>query len=52
MVLQDDLSSWWLHHKLLAQPPGGGLVATPYNLTHGGRDFQTWFVPRSAQSSS
>jgi hypothetical protein len=47
-----DLSSvWWVRHKLLAQPPGRGLVATPHDLTNGGANFQTWFAPNSAHSS-
>ena len=45
---RDDLSSWWFHHNLLAQPPGRGLVATPHDLTDGGHDFQTWFAPKNA----
>lgn len=48
---RDDLSSWWMRHKLLAQPTGRGMVAIPHDLT-GGADFQTWFVPKSAHSSS
>jgi len=44
----DDLSSWWMRHKLLAQPHSRGLVAIPHNLYNGGEDFQTWFVPKSA----
>jgi len=46
------LWSWWMHHKLLAQPPGRGLVAIPHDLTGGGTVVQTSFVPKSAQSSS
>jgi hypothetical protein len=48
----DDLSSWWVRHKLLAQPPGRGLVAIPHDLTGGGAGFQTWFAPKNAQSPS
>jgi len=49
----DDLSSsWWMRHKLLAQPPGRGLVAIPHDLTDRGASLQTWFVPKSAQGSS
>jgi hypothetical protein len=48
----DGLSSWWVHHKLLAQPSGRDLVAIPHNLTNRGHDFRTWFVPKGAQSSS
>jgi hypothetical protein len=49
---QAPLWSWWMHHKLLAQPPGRGQVATPRDLYSGGHDFRTWFVPKSAQGSS
>lgn len=48
-----DLSSvWWVRHKLLAQPPGRGQVATSHDLTNGGANFQTWFAPKGAQGSS
>jgi hypothetical protein len=46
------LWSWWVHHKLLAnteQQSGSDLVAIPTDLTNGGANFQTWFVPQSAQ---
>jgi hypothetical protein len=46
------LWSWWTHHKLLAnteQQSGSDWVAIPTNLTNGGANFQTWFVPQSAQ---
>jgi hypothetical protein len=49
---RDGLSSWWVHHNLLAQPPGRGRVAAPHDLTNGGYGFQTWFAPKSAQRSS
>ena len=42
------LVSWWVRHKLIAQPPGGAQVATPRNLSNGGASFQTWFVLKSA----
>jgi hypothetical protein len=42
------LVSWWVHHKLLAQPSGRAPVATPGNLSNGGASCQTWFVPKSA----
>ena len=45
-----DLTSWWVCHKLLAQPSSRGLVAIPHGLTGGGASFQTWFVPQSGQS--
>jgi hypothetical protein len=48
----DASLSRWVHHKLLAQPPRRDLVASPHNLTHYGDNFQTWFVPKSAPSSS
>jgi hypothetical protein len=48
----DGLSSWWMRHKLLAQPYSRGLVAIPHNLTSKGHDFRTWFVPKNPQSSS
>jgi hypothetical protein len=47
------LWSWWTHHKLLAnteQQSGSDWVAIPADLTNGGANFQTWFVPQSAQS--
>ena len=47
-----DLTSWWVCHKLLAQPSSRGLVAIPHGLTGGGASFQTWFVPKSAQGAS
>lgn len=46
------LSSWWVHHKLLAntgQQSGSDWVAVPTSLSSGGASFQTWFVPRSEQ---
>jgi hypothetical protein len=46
------LQSWWTHHKLLAdtgQQSGSSRVAIPTDLTSGGANFQTWFVPRSGQ---
>jgi hypothetical protein len=46
------LWSWWTHHKLLAnteQQSGSDWVAIPTDLTNGGANFQTWFVPQSAQ---
>jgi len=46
------LSSWWVHHKLLAntgQQSGHDWVAVPTDLTDGGAKFQTWFVPQSGQ---
>lgn len=49
------LWSWWMHHKLLAntgQQTGSDWVAVPTDLSNGGASFQTWFVPKSAQSSS
>jgi hypothetical protein len=52
---RDDLSSWWVHHKLLAntgQQSGSDWVAIPHNLTDGGAHFPTWFVPASGQSPS
>jgi len=48
---KDDLSSWWMHHKLLALADRN-LVAFPDNLAGGGASFHTWFAPKSAQSSS
>jgi hypothetical protein len=48
---RDDLSSWWMHHKLLALH-GRSLVAFPNDLTNSGGNFQTWFAPKSAQSAS
>jgi hypothetical protein len=47
------LWSWWVHHPLLAnteQQSAADWVATPANLTNGGANFQTWFVPQSGQS--
>ena len=47
------LWSWWVHHKLLAnteQQSSSDWVAIPADLTSGGANFQTWFVPQSAQS--
>jgi hypothetical protein len=49
------LWSWWVHHKLLAnteKQTGSDWVAVPTDLVNGGASFQTWFVPKSAQSSS
>ncbi len=49
------LWSWWAHHKLLAnteQQSGSDWVAVPNDLHDGGASFQTWLVPKSAQSSS
>ena len=43
-----DLSSWWVHHKLIAKPSGHARVAIPHDLFNSGASFQTWFVPRSA----
>jgi hypothetical protein len=46
------LWSWWVHHKLLAntgQQSGADWVAVPTDLTNGGANFQTWFVPQSGQ---
>lgn len=46
------LQSWWTHHKLLAdtgQQSGSDRVAIPTDLTSGGANFQTWFVPQSGQ---
>jgi hypothetical protein len=48
-----SLWSWWVHHPLLAntgQQSGSDWVAIPTNLTNGGANFQTWFVPVSGQS--
>jgi hypothetical protein len=44
------LWSWWVHHKLLAnteQQSSAGWVAVPTDLTNGGANFRTWFVPQS-----
>ena len=49
------LWSWWVHHKVLAntgQQTGSDWVAVPSDAYNGGASFQTWFVPKSAQSSS
>jgi hypothetical protein len=49
-----SLSSWWVHHKLLAnteQQSGSDWVAVPADLSRGGAGFQTFFVPQSAQGS-
>jgi hypothetical protein len=49
------LWSWWVHHKLLAntgQQSGSDWVAVPTDLTDGGANFQTWFVPQSGQRPS
>jgi hypothetical protein len=49
------LWSWWTHHKLLAnteQQSGSDWVAIPADLTNGGANFQTWFVPQSAQGQA
>ena len=46
------LWSWWVHHKLLARQSNSTWVATPHDLYVDGSSFQTWFVPKSAQSSS
>jgi hypothetical protein len=46
------LWSWWVHHKLLAntgQQSGSDWVAIPTDLTNGGANFQTIFVPVSGQ---
>ena len=48
----DDLSSWWMRHKLLDHPYGRRLIATPHDLTNSGANFQIWFAPKNAQSSS
>ena len=42
------LVSWWVHHKLIAQPSGRAQVATPHNLYDSGGSFQTFFTPKSA----
>ena len=50
---QSSLWSWWVHHKLLAnteQQSGSDWVAIPTDLTNGGGNFQTWFVPQNQQS--
>ena len=50
---QSSLWSWWAHHKVLAntgQQSGSDWVAVPADLTKGGGDFQTWFVPQNRQS--
>jgi hypothetical protein len=50
---QSSLWSWWVHHQLLAnteQQSGSDWVAIPTDLTNGGGNFQTWFVPQSGQS--
>jgi hypothetical protein len=47
-----SLWSWWVHHKLLAntgQQSGSDWVAIPTDLTNGGANFQTFFVPVSGQ---
>jgi hypothetical protein len=47
-----SLSSWWVHHKLLAntgQQSGSDWVAVPADLSNGGASFQTFFLPQSAQ---
>jgi hypothetical protein len=47
-----SLWSWWVHHKLLAntgQQTGSDWVAIPTDLTNGGANFQTVFVPQSGQ---
>jgi hypothetical protein len=47
------LWSWWVHHKLLAntgQQSAGDWVATATDLTSGGANFQTWFVPQNQQA--
>jgi hypothetical protein len=49
------LWSWWVHHKLLAntgQQSGSDWVAIPTDLTSGGANFQTFFVPQSGQGRS
>jgi hypothetical protein len=49
------LWSWWVRHKLLAntgQQTSSDWVAVPTDLYNGGASFQTWFVPKSAQSST
>jgi hypothetical protein len=49
-----SLSSWWVHHQLLAntgQQSGRDRVASPGGLHAGGASFQTAFVPQSAQGS-
>ena len=48
-----SLSSWWVHHKLLAntgQQSGSDWVAVPADLTNGGSRFETSFVPLSGQA--
>jgi hypothetical protein len=50
---RSSLWSWWVHHKLLAntgQQTSADWVAVPTDLYNGGASFQTWFVPKSAQS--
>jgi hypothetical protein len=50
-----SLWSWWVHHKLLAnteQQSSSDWVAIPGDLTNGGANFQTRFVPQSGQSPS
>ena len=52
---QSSLWSWWLHHKLLAnteRQSGSDWVAIPADLTNGGANFQTWFVPQSSQGQT
>lgn len=46
------LWSWWVHHKLLAEQSSSNWVAIPHNLYLDGLSFHTWFVPKSAQSST
>lgn len=49
---QEPLGSrQWVHHKVLANT-GQQLVAVPHDLYNGGASFQTWFEPRSAESSN
>jgi hypothetical protein len=50
-----SLWSWWTRHKLLAnteQQSGSDWVAIPTDLTSGGANFQTWFVPQYAQGQN
>ncbi len=41
------LRSWWVHHKLIAQPSGRDVIADPGDLYnyHGSQSFKTWLVP-------
>jgi hypothetical protein len=49
---KSTLWAWWVHHPLLAntgQQSGSDWVAIPTDLTNGGANFQTFFVPVSGQ---